>query len=120
MNEDDIRKSLKPAYEEAQPRKAPSFDTVWANAEAEYGQSRGRYRVIGGVAAAIAVLGIAAGLWSTQQTEPGDDYLIADVLMNSTMWSAPSDSLMPEHQFDIYQDIPVLLESTGTNGGALL
>lgn len=120
MNEDDIRKSLKPAYEDAQPHKAPPFDAVWANAEAEYGRSRGRYRVIGGVAAAIAVIGIAAGLWSTQQTEPGDDYLIADALMNSTMWSAPSDSLMPEHQFDIYREISFPGVSTNEQEGSLL
>jgi len=41
-------------------------------------------------------------------------------LLGTTGWSAPSDSLMPDHQFDIYQDIPVLIESTETYGGTLL
>jgi hypothetical protein len=57
--------------------------------------------MFGGVAAVIAVAVIVAGLWSAQQDVPGDDYLIANALMNSTLWSVPSDLLLPEHQFDI-------------------
>lgn len=120
MNEEDIRRSLKPAFDDAQTGNAPTFDQVWANADAAYGKSQRRYRVIGGVAAAIAVLGVVASLWPVQQAEPSDDYLIADALMNSTSWSAPSDTLMPEHQFDIYQEIPFPGVSTNGQEGSLL
>jgi hypothetical protein len=46
--------------------------------------------------------------------------MIADALMNSTTWTAPSDVLMPDHQFDIYRDIPVLDQSTISEEGTLL
>ena len=114
MNEENIRKSLKPAFEKTQTSNAPGFDDVWAKAETAYSDSQRRFRVIGGIAAVLAAAVIIATLWPAQQAELSDDYLIADALMNSTMWSAPSDSLMPEHQFDIYQEIPFLLESTNS------
>lgn len=120
MQEDDIRNLVKPAFDEAQSGNAPDFGKVWANAEAAYSQSQRHYKIFGGVAAAIVVAVVSAGLWSTQQAELSDEYLIADALMNSTLWSAPSDLLLPEHQFDIYQEIPILDESTNALEGTLL
>lgn len=75
---------------------------------------------MGGIAAAVAVIGITLGLWPERQAELTDEFLIADSLLNSTSWAAPSDSLMPEHQFDIYQEIPFLNESTNSQEGSLL
>jgi hypothetical protein len=120
MNEDDIRKFLNPAFDEALRTDSPSFERVWANAETAYGYAQSRYRVFAGIAATVAVLAIAAGLWPAKQAEPGDDYLIADAIMNTTLWFAPSDSLLPEHQFDIYREIPFLDESTNALEGTLL
>ena len=120
MNETDIQKSLKSAFDEAESSNAPSFDKVWANAESAFTSSRRRHTVFGGAAAAIAVLGIIVSLWPTQQAALNDDYFIADALLNSTMWSAPSDSLLPAHQFDIYQEIHFLNESTPLQEGTLL
>ena len=68
----------------------------------------------------MAMIAIVAGLWSSQEAGMSDDYLIADSLLNTTQWSAPSDALMPTHEFDIYQELPVLLESTKPAEGALL
>jgi len=120
MKEKDIRNVLKPAFDRDQASDAPDFDKVWANAEIALGNSRRRFRLASGVAAVLALAVIAATLWPSQQAELSDDYLIADALMNSTLWSAPSDSLMPEHQFDIYQEIPFLIESTNSLEGTLL
>ena len=120
MNEDKIRNSIRPAFDSVQTGNVPVFDEVWAKAEATYGRSQRRYRVFAGVAAAVSVVAIVASLWPAQQAEPSDDYLIADAIMNSTLWSAPSDSLLPEHQFDIYQEIPFLDESTNAMEGTLL
>ena len=117
MKEADIRRSLKPAFEQEQA--TPGFDAMWTKAELAHDQQR-KVRMFSGVAAVLAMVVIAATLWPSQQAELHDDYLIADALMNSTLWSAPSDSLMPEHQFDIYQEIPFLLESTNTLEGTLL
>lgn len=119
MKEIEIRQALKDAHESAEG-KPPPFDAVWAAAESAHGHSRGRFRVIGGFAAAVAVIAIIAGLWPEQQAGLTDEYLIADALMNSTSWSAPSDSLMPEHQFDIYQEIPFPGVSTNEQEGSLL
>ena len=120
MKEADIRRSLQPAFDREQANDAPGFDEVWAKAEVAYGDSRRKFRLISGVAAVLALAVIAATLWPSQQAELSDDYLIADALMNSTLWSAPSDSLMPEHQFDIYREIPFLIESTNSLEGTLL
>jgi hypothetical protein len=119
MKEADIRNSLKPAFDREQARDAPGFDALWAKAELAYGKQR-KTRLFSAVAAVLAMAVIAATLWPSQQAELHDDYLIADALMNSTLWSAPSDSLMPEHQFDIYQEIPFLIESTNSLEGTLL
>ncbi len=120
MNEEDIRKSLRPAFDEAESSEVPGFNEVWGNAEIVLGDSARRNKVFGGIAAAIVVMGLVASLWPAQRSELSDDYLIVDALLNSTSWSAPSDSLMPEHQFDIYQEIPFLIESTISQEGTLL
>ena len=72
------------------------------------------------MAAAIAVVVATFSLWSANEAEVVDEFLIADALLNSTQWSAPSDLLMPEHQFDLYQDLPLLMESTESQEGSLL
>jgi hypothetical protein len=51
---------------------------------------------------------------------PGPSYVEVADLMDSTYWSAPSDVLLPDREFDIYQDLPVLFESTEPAEGALL
>lgn len=120
MNENYIQRKLKEAYDASQPARTSSFNETWASAKARFERSQHRYRVIGGIAAAVAVIGLAIGLWPARQAEFDDDYLIADALLNSTSWSAPSDMLMPEHQFDIYREIPFLIESTNSQEGSLL
>ena len=120
MNEKDIQKTLKPAFDQEQASDVPDFDKMWANAERAHSHSRRKFRLASGVAAAVALAVMAATFWPAQQAELSDDYLIADALMNSTLWSAPSDSLMPEHQFDIYQEVPLLIESTHSLEGTLL
>ena len=120
MSDQIIKDALKDAYRSAEG-KPPSFDDVWAAAERQYQASgRRRVRTASGLAAAVALAAITALLWPQQEPELTDDYLIADALMNSTSWVAPSDSLLPEHQFDIYQDIPALGPSTNSQEGTLL
>jgi anti-sigma-K factor RskA len=120
MNEDEIRRKLKDAIDARQPSITPAFSAVWAGAEARFRRSRQYYRSVGGIVAAVAVMAIAAGLWFDPGSEPNDDYLIADAILNGTSWSAPSDTLMPEHQFDIYQEVSFLTESTNGQEGSLL
>ena len=97
--------------------KPPSFEETMAAAERQTGRSGARLKVVAGIAAAVVA---ALVLWPTREPELTDDFLIADSLMNSTTWTAPSDALMPEHQFDIYQETPFLNESTISPEGTLL
>jgi len=123
MNEEEIRERLKQAADAAQKDGTPSFDETWVVAETQFVQSRSRFRRFSGLTAAaavIAILAITVALWPAQQAELADDYFIADALLNTTSWTAPSDALMPEHQFDIYQEIPLLDGSTNTYEGTLL
>jgi hypothetical protein len=115
MSDNDIREALKGAYQAAE-RKPPPFDAVWAGAEKRR-RTRQR-RLYGGVAAAVAAVAVVAGLWTGQPAQ--DEFMIAEALLNDTSWVAPSDALMPEHQFDIYRDIPVPGESTISPEGSLL
>ena len=70
------------------------------------------------IAGSVAVLALAVVMLMPY----GNDirYIDTDELLETTSWSAPSDSLLPQHQFDIYGEIPVIIESTETYGGALL
>lgn len=84
---------------------APDFASVWAAATA---RSRSVRTII--TAAVLAIVAfVAIGL---PQTERHPDFVSVDDLMASTRWTAPSDTLLPQHQFDIYQEIPRLIEST--------
>jgi len=120
MSDKNTREQLQKALAIAHAEQTPPFADVWAAAERRHEVSRKRYAGFAGIAAAIAIAVSAVGLWSANEAEMADEFLIADALMNSTQWSAPSDWLMPEHRFDIYQEIPLLIESTESQEGSLL
>ena len=118
MNEHELGKGLKEAFGKAEGT-PPSFGETWGAAEARHARSGFRLKAVAGIAAAV-VLAVAISFLPEQQAEMTDEYLIADALMNSTSWSAPSDVLMPEHQFDIYREIPFPDPSTISEEGSLL
>ena len=120
MSDKEIRKQLRKALAAVHAEQPPAFADVWAAAERQDAVSRKRYAGLAGMAAAIALAVLATSFWSADEANMADEFLIADALMNSTQWLAPSDLLMPEHQFDIYQDIQFLLESTDIQEGSLL
>ena len=118
----ELDTTLGTALREAQAKldsdHVPDFDSTWAAAQRRAAAMRKRRRVWAGALVAAAIAVVAVGL-----LPPSDDelrFIDAEDLLGTTHWSAPSDSLLPVHQFDIYQDIPVLIESTETYGGALL
>ncbi len=98
--------------------RVPPFAKTWRGAERRYAVTRRSYRRVAAAATVIAAVVVGANLQSPQ-LEMEALFEVAD-LLGSTSWSAPSDVLLPEHQFDIYQDMPVLIESTESAGGALL
>lgn len=113
-----LRAALCLAQATAEKGRAPDFDDAWAAALARAGAVRKRRGMLAGSVAAAAVAAVAFGLLAPPTHEWR--YIDKADLLWTTNWSAPSDSLMPAHQFDIYQDVPVLIESTETYGGALL
>jgi len=122
MNDSELKDLLQDAMRKVRPESPPAFDVAWAAAGARHRRSR-RYAALGGTAAAIALVAIVAlvtGLPPGERVPPDDEYMIADALLNSTHWQAPSDALLPQYRDDIYGEIPPLMESTDINEGSLL
>jgi hypothetical protein len=113
-----LQSQLQQAQQEAEQDRVPDFDTVWVAAEkrAAMGRRQG-WMAAGAVAAAIVVM-ITIGL--QRSAEQDWQYVNPDEFVSSTSWVAPSDVLLPEHRVDIFREIPVLIESTRIEEGALL
>lgn len=94
----------------------PSFETTWQAAQQRHAAGRQHYRRFAAAAAVVAAVVIAM----YAQPPAGESYIEVADLLESTYWTAPSDALLPDRQFDIYQDMPVIFESTEPAGGALL
>ncbi len=93
---------------------------MWANAEQRDRVSRSRYQRFAGLAAAAAVAVTAFMLWPLNGNHVTNSYLTEQDLMISTQWIAPSDVLLPEYHFDIYGELPVLIQTKDLDEGSLL
>ncbi len=113
-----IRERLRNEQANRDAERAPAFDELFAAAEMRAIRHMRRRRATVGLAAVASVAAIAAALLLPRDTQW--QYVNPDDLATGTTWVAPSDVLLPEHSIDIYRDIPVLIESTDSNGGALL
>ncbi len=113
-----MKKEISQAWRDTDSKAAPPFLKTWRAAEKCYAARRQSYRRFASAAAVVAIVVVAANLRSPPVAQ--DSYIEAAELLGSTSWSAPSDVLLPEHQFDLYQDMPTLIESTKPAGGALL
>ena len=119
--EKTVQRQVKQAQQDAEADRVPDFSTTWAAAEARASAGRRRGWMAGSAATAAVVAAIAVitvGL--LRPVEQDWQFVNPDVFENSTSWAAPSDILLPEHRVDIYREIPVLIESTKTEEGALL
>ena len=118
--EGEARLATLPLLQQQADGRAPDFERVFAAAQQRVRRTRQRTLLTAAAAAAIAGLAIAS--FQVQQ----DEFVTVDreELVATIFWSAPSDSLLPEHQFDIYQGLPRLIDSIETSTkhdeGALL
>ncbi len=120
MNDEKLKQQLQDSLQSMQGGDVPEFDAMWANAEKQHGASRLRFQRIAGFTTAAAVAATAFMLWPLNGNNAAHIYLTKEDLMSSTQWVAPSDVLLPEHQFDIYSDLPVLIETNDIDEGSLL
>jgi len=120
MNDENLKKQLQDSLQSIQGDDGPGFDAVWKDAEQRHRASRLRYQRVAGFTAAAAVAATAFMLWPLNGNIASGPYLTEEDLMNSTHWLAPSDVLLPEHRFDIYGELPVLIETNDLNEGSLL
>jgi hypothetical protein len=96
----------------------PEFERTLATAQDRWRRQKQRRAGLGGIAAALLI----AALWSVLALpeRSTQDYLVAESLLATTYWTAPSDVLLPRYDIDIYRDLPDLMESTEVSEGALL
>ena len=104
-----LRQRVRQSWQRGDNEEVPPFDQVWRHAEARLTASRRRYAQLAAIAVA---LGIIAVFFGTRPTVDEPQYIEMAELLNSTYWAAPSDVLLPQREFDIYQDLPELFEST--------
>lgn len=112
-----LREAVNRAWRTAAGGDHVSFADTWRAAEQRHAGARRRYRRFATVATLVAIVVIGLKL---QGPSEGPSYIEIAELLQSTSWSAPSDVLLPDREFDIYQDMPVLFESTEPAGGTLL
>ncbi len=116
-SDNELRAALQAEQAQREAGRVPAFDDTFAVAEARASRLARRRRTAFGIAAAAAVVAIAVSLLPRDESW---QFVNPDDLATSTNWVAPSDVLLPEHSIDLYRDIPVLIESTDSNEGALL
>ena len=116
MTDNDILHTLR-RTQSVEDGRVPPFDEIFAAAAARARRQALGRRIAGGVVAAAVVAAVAS---LVPEGEPEWQYVDPEQFASDTNWVAPSDVLLPKRQFDIYEEIPVLIESTETDGGALL
>jgi hypothetical protein len=119
-SEQELGKSIAESIAQRDLKSVPGFDETWATAEARFLVEKRRYRMITGVAASLALVAIVLGMLPPEGRQELPDFGLAAGMMNTTLWSAPSDVLMPQYAIDVYQDIPEIPVSTDLNGETLL
>jgi hypothetical protein len=117
MNNEQLARQLQQDTATFERDRVPAFATVFSAAEMRVANAR-RRRYAGGLVAAAAVIAIVASLGPA--TEPDWQYVDPVLFASTTSWEAPSDVLLPQHSVDLFEDIPVLIEGTKIDGGALL
>jgi len=123
MNErdtNDTDENLATAVKRSMPGAgaAPSFERVFTAAQE---QSQPRRFEVDWLATAVVVAAAITVVLSGARPVPSEvEFVQVAELLGTTSWIAPSDTLLPERDFDLYEDLPTLLESTRPAGGALL
>ena len=114
-SDDELARRIRDAWP-AGDDGGPSFEQSWQSAGRRRAASVRRHRGF----AVVAVLAAAVIVGLNVRPRPPEERVELAGLLDSTSWSAPSDVLLPDREFDIYQELPDLLESSEPAGGTLL
>jgi len=117
---DGLANAVRKAYEAKLEGVAPDFDATWNAAQTRFQGRKRRYRLVSAVAASIVIFSIVLNFLLPGQSQDPADSELAAMMMVSIQWEAPSDSLLPEYDFDIYQDLPEIINTTDLTRGLLL
>ena len=109
QTDEALRQRVSEAWKRDGSVDVPEFGDVWRRAESQFATSRRRYA---GLAAVAVLLGVVAVVFGVRPAVEEPPYIEMAELLNSTYWTAPSDALLPQREFDIYQDLPEMFEST--------
>ncbi len=109
----DLEQQVAAAYRSKQTA-APAFDKAFELATRRVERRSQAVRIGLPLAAAVAMAAVIVN-----QPEPEIIYVAEAELLGATWWQAPSDELLPTHQFDIYRGLPDLIESTKVDGETL-
>ena len=120
IHEESMKEAVSTSLASRGARKVPGFGETWRAAEGRYQARKRRQRTFIAVAASVALFAVAIAVMLPDGRQKLPNFEVAAEMMNSTLWSAPSDVLMPEYSIDIYDDLPQLGDSPDINEGRLL
>lgn len=115
-SDDRLRRRVRRALEVDTP--VPPFDAAFAAAERQLELRRRPRWMLAAAAAAVVVALVVAPFVS--RAPAGPEYVQVAELMGTAGWTAPSDVLLPQHEIDLYRELPDIPESTKPAEGALL
>ena len=119
MEDREIREKVKQSLE-SRSSDVPDFEASWLAAEARYLDEKRRIRRNSGVVAAVTIVAVFLALLPDDENPAYPELGINEDFLSSTLWTAPSDVLIPKHEIDVYQDLPALMESTEYGDESLL
>jgi hypothetical protein len=120
MNDNELKRKLRESLQSMSGGDVPEFAVMWANVERQHRAARKRYQRFAGTAIAVAVAVVAIMMRPPGGNDVTASYLSEEDLMSSTQWQAPSDVLLPERRFEIYTEVPELIDTNELHEESLL
>ena len=120
MHDDWLDEELHRSLRHKPDHAVPGFASVMQAARERNATGNTRYRLVAAFAIVASMAAITIAQWPNGGGSVDDEFLIAIAMFETTQWTAPSDALLPQHQFDIYRDMPVFMGSTEAEEGTLL
>jgi len=119
-SDEETGRSIAESFAAKESGPITGFDDTWLAAEARYLAEKRRYRMATGIAISLALIAVFIGMLPSDGKQQLPKFELAEEMMTTTLWNAPSDALMPEYPTDIYQEVPEIGAPTDLSEGTLL